>query len=97
MVYSYWSRASHRFQISTVELYDASPRNLTALQLVFGGSGNATISSYRPVQLEVSSVCPCDNAVEPHARYVGDHLCRTYVALMGSSDIIKFVPYTDHY
>ncbi len=44
VVYTYWSAA---------ELYDASPRNLTALQLVFGGSGNATVSSYAPGQLEV--------------------------------------------
>ena len=52
VVYTYWSRAAHRFQATVVELYDDSPHDLTAAQLVFG-SHNATMSSYRPVDLEV--------------------------------------------
>ncbi len=51
-VYTYWSRTAHRFQSTVVELYDDSPRDLTAAQLVFG-STNSTVSSYRPVELEV--------------------------------------------
>ena len=52
VVYTYWSRAAHRFQATVVELYDDSPHDLTAAQLVFG-SHNSTMSSYRPVNLEV--------------------------------------------
>ena len=52
VVYTYWSRAAHRFQATVVELYDDSPHDLTAAQLVFG-SHNSTMSSYRPVDLEV--------------------------------------------
>ena len=51
VVYTYWSRVAHRFQSSVVELYDDSPRSLSAAQLVFG-STNSTVSSYRPVELE---------------------------------------------
>ena len=54
VVYTYWSRTAHRFQATVVELYDDSPHDLTAAQLVFG-SHNSTMSSYRPVELEVST------------------------------------------
>ena len=54
VVYAYWSRAAHRFQATVVELYDDSPHDLTAAQLVFG-SHNSTMSSFRPVDLEVSA------------------------------------------
>ena len=69
VVYTYWSRAAHRFQATVVELYDDSPHDLTAAQLVFG-SHNSTMSSYRPVDLEVPAhtMLPCHmtSASLPH-------------------------------
>lgn len=56
VVYTYWSRVAHRFQSTVVELYDDSPRSLSAAQLVFG-STNSTASSYHPVELEASRLC----------------------------------------
>ena len=58
VVYTYWSRIAHRFQSSVVELYDDSPRSLSAAQLVFG-STNSTVSSYRPVELEARLLPSC--------------------------------------
>lgn len=69
VVYTYWSRAAHRFQSTVVELYDASPRSLSAAQLVLG-SANSTVSSYRPVQLEV-----CMQTSPSEAQIVTDSRC----------------------
>ncbi len=55
VVYTYWSRTAHRFQATVIELYDDSPRSLSAARLVLG-STNSTVSSYRPVELEVYTV-----------------------------------------
>jgi hypothetical protein len=68
VVYTYWSRTAHRFQATVIELYDDSPRSLSAAQLVFG-STNSTVSSYRPVELEVSTV------LRGHAAAAGCLVC----------------------
>jgi hypothetical protein len=75
VTYTYWSRANHRFQATAVELYDASPRNLSALQLVLGG-GNATMSSYEPVQLEVraGAAAPVLSVMPPTSQGCGHGL-----------------------
>jgi hypothetical protein len=54
VVYSYYSAANARHEVSVVELYDASPRTFEAAQLAFGYL-NETVSSYQPVPLEVGS------------------------------------------
>ena len=61
VVYKYLKKKAHRFQTTVVELYDDSPHDLTAAQLVFG-SQNSTMSSYRPVDLEVPAhrMLPCN-------------------------------------
>ena len=75
VVYTFWSRAAHRFQATVVELYDDSPNDLTAAQLVFG-SHNSTMSSYRPVDLEVSvRRMPPSNMIFVSMPDTSTHIC----------------------
>ena len=47
-----------RWQASVAEVYDASERDLSPLRLILGAS-NETLSSYRPLQLQVPHAPPC--------------------------------------
>jgi hypothetical protein len=59
-------RAARRWQASVVELYDDSGRDLSPLRLLLGGS-NDTLSSYRPLQLQVPRLPACCACSAEHA------------------------------
>ncbi len=55
IVYSFFSVAQSRIQVSVIEIYDAGARHLSAQEVLFG-TPNQTMSSYEPVPLEVRLV-----------------------------------------
>lgn len=54
VVYQYLSLGARRYEVGVMELYDATPRNFSALEVLTGGGGGAAdLSSYAPAALEV--------------------------------------------
>lgn len=51
-VYHFWSLSHHRFEMAVIELYDASPRDLSITSVLFGASNDST-SSFIPPPIEV--------------------------------------------
>lgn len=55
-VYHYWFAPDNRWQVSVVELYDASQHDLSVADLAFGDS-SAKVSSWDATPLEVRGPC----------------------------------------
>ena len=50
-VYHFWSLAHHRFEMAVIELYDATPRDLSIASVLLGSS-NVTLSAFSPPPIE---------------------------------------------
>ena len=57
-IYHFWSTASQRHEMAVLELYDATPRDMSVAHVLFGAD-NATQSAFAPPPLEVclSHIC----------------------------------------
>ena len=53
-VYHFWSLTHHRHEMAVVELYDATPRDLSISSMLFG-SQNVSASAFSPPPVEVSN------------------------------------------
>ena len=52
VVYHFWSLAHHRYEMAVMELYDATPRDLSIGSMLLG-SQNSSTSAYAPPAIEV--------------------------------------------
>lgn len=71
-VYHFWSVANHRHEMAVLELYDATPRDISVSDVLFGAENN-TQSAFLPPPLDVSlPLFPPEacSVIHPPARYL---------------------------
>ncbi|MEW5302534.1 MAG: hypothetical protein WDW36_005311 [Sanguina aurantia] len=55
-VYQYWDAVSTRFAMTSLEMFDASPRDFSVLDYLFNPNSTLPVSSYHAAPIEVTSL-----------------------------------------